>query len=487
MRPTRDLIAGGLLLAGLAQPLGAQEVSVPGTAEDGPPPQRERVAPTLLPRVPTILPRLAVWEGPEPAERDPGSPGREGQDGGAGIPLPEVPALLGLFEVLGLGMDSGEEDAGEAQGPERPRSAAAPSGEPESAGDAAGQRTQASSPDRAAAPESDGGQEAASEAVPDKPVGENPGRREPQEIVIGFDQRSVLTPKGSLVVEPSLGYTSSSSTQVAIEGFTIIPSIAIGLINVSEVQRDTLTGAISLRYGLFHRLEVETRIPYVYKTEQVRERRVFKASPLDIVRESDGHGLGDVELSLRFQFNRGLEGWPFFIGNLRVKSDTGTDPFEVDRRVLTVEDDQGDPVRIGEVFEEQPTGTGFWAVEPSVTMIAPSDPAVFYSNLSYLWNIERKVNDEIGRVDPGDGVGLSFGMGVGVNEAISFSMGYDHTTIFATTRENDAGTEPQFDQLQVGSFQFGFSSPVANISLALGATEAAPDVQLEVRKAFRFF
>jgi len=327
----------------------------------------------------------------------------------------------------------------------------------------------------------------AQEAGPEKPVGEAPEDQGPQEIVIGFDQRSVLTAKGKLVVEPSLSYTHSSSTQVAIEGFTILPAFAVGLINVEETQRDTVTGALAFRVGITHRLEGEVRVPYVYKNEQVRGRRIFKESPVNIIRSSKGHGLGDVEMSLRYQLNRGLEGWPFFIFNLRGKSTTGTDPFEVEQRELTVETDDGGEAVIGEVFKEQPTGSGFWAVEPSVTMIAPADPAVFYSNLSYLWNIERKVNDEIGRVDPGDGVGLSFGMGVGVNEAISFSMGYDHTTIFATTRENDAGTEPQFNQLQVGSFQFGFSSPVANISLAVGATEAAPDVQLEVRKPFRFF
>jgi len=327
----------------------------------------------------------------------------------------------------------------------------------------------------------------AQEQVPEKPVGEAPEEEPAQEIVIGFDQRGVLTPKGQLVVEPSLGYTNNSSTQVAIEGFTIIPSIAVGLINVSEVQRDTLTAALAFRLGLTHRLEAEVRVPYVYKKERVRERRIFEPSPVNIIRTSEGHALGDVELSLRYQLNKGLDGWPFFIFNLRGKTTTGTDPFEVDRRELTIEDDDGNLVTIGEVFKEQPTGSGFWAVEPSITMIAPSDPAVFYGNLSYLWNMERDVNEEIGRVDPGDGVGLSFGMGVGVNDRISLSLGYDHTVIFETERENDSGLEPQFDYLQVGSYQFGFSTPVANLSVAVGATEAAPDIQVEVRKPFRFF
>ena len=36
----------------------------------------------------------------------------------------------------------------------------------------------------------------------------------------------------------------------------------------------------------------------------------------------DAFGLGDIEASLRYQVNKGLDGWPIFVGNLRVKSDT---------------------------------------------------------------------------------------------------------------------------------------------------------------------
>src|SRR5690606_15112520 len=170
---------------------------------------------------------------------------------------------------------------------------------------------------------------------------------EPAQI---FDQPSVLTPAGQLVLEPSLQYTHSSNMQVAVEGYTVVPAVLVGLINISEEQRDTLTAAFALRYGLTRRLEAELRVPFAYKEESVRERELFKGSPTDLVRDSSGDGLGDVELALRYQLSYGGNGWPYTVVNLRVKSRTGEGPFEVAREELTVEDeDTGAPIPIGEI------------------------------------------------------------------------------------------------------------------------------------------
>lgn len=312
--------------------------------------------------------------------------------------------------------------------------------------------------------------------------------REPAPI---FDERSVLTPRGTLAIEPSLQYVHSSGTEVAVEGYTVIPTVLIGLINVSQVQRDTLSAVATLRYGLTRRFEVELRVPYVYKEESVREREVFEGAPTDLVHDSSGSGLGDVELALRYQLSYGRNGWPYTIANLRIKSRTGEGPFEVERRQLTVEDSNGDPVPVGEIFVEQPTGSGFWAVQPSLSFIYPTDPVVLFGNIGYLWNIERDVGGVYGRVDPGDAVSFGFGMGFAVNERMSFSLGYDHSIVFDTDYELDTGVDAQFDRFQVGSLLFGLSHQVGarhsvSVALALGVTEYAPNIQLNLRAPFRF-
>lgn len=329
----------------------------------------------------------------------------------------------------------------------------------------------------------------AQEARPQE-VGERPPQEEAQpDVAAVFQERGLLTPKGGWVVEPSLQYVHSSSTTVAVDGFTILPAIAIGLIDISEVQRDTLTAALSFRYGLSDRMEVGIRIPYVWRDESLRRREVLVGADAGGLSESDGDGLGDVELALHYQFNRAVTGKPFFIGNLRVKAPTGSSPFDVDR-VPAVNSD-GEEIPGLFILQEQPTGSGFWAIQPSLTMTYPTDPAVIYGNISYLWNIERDVDDDIGRINPGDALGISLGTGIALNNQTSISLGYDHSMVFKTKYERGAPLDPSFDRIQVGTFLWGLShrfSPRTsmNLSVGIGATSAAPDTQVTLRIPMRF-
>jgi hypothetical protein len=139
--------------------------------------------------------------------------------------------------------------------------------------------------------------------------------------------------------------------------------------------------------------------------------------------------LGDIELSARYQLNAGGPTKPFFIGSLRFKTTTGTGPFDVD----TFE-----PIADLVVPTELPTGTGFYALQPGITALLPSDPAVFFGTLTYTWNIKRTIDQDVagnfvGDYDPGDGVGLNFGMGLAISERASFSPG-TNTTSFSRTR-----------------------------------------------------
>src|SRR5690606_5452585 len=56
----------------------------------------------------------------------------------------------------------------------------------------------------------------------------------PPEIAQIFDQPGVLTPRGRFVLEPSLQLGYSSNDRVALVGYTVIPAILIGLIDVRQ-------------------------------------------------------------------------------------------------------------------------------------------------------------------------------------------------------------------------------------------------------------
>lgn len=296
--------------------------------------------------------------------------------------------------------------------------------------------------------------------------------------------RGIVTRPGRFTIEPSFSHAHSNATRVAVEGYTIIPALLIGLINISEIQRDIFVSAVSLKYGFTSRFEGSVRIPYLSIREDLREREIFQGTPVDTLRESSGDGLGDVELTVRYQLNDGLDGWPYLIGVFRAKAPTGDGPYDVKRRVLT--DNSGNP--IGIELAERPTGSGFWSVEPGLSFIYPSDPAVLFGNLSYVWTIKEEQGFENGgTVDPGDVVRFGFGMGFAFNERTSFSLGYDHSVIRKTTFEhNNDLFAANFDRIQVGSLAFGLSHRLSHattlsLTVAVGVTDNAPNSEITLK------
>ncbi|WP_211285738.1 transporter [Marinobacter guineae] len=296
--------------------------------------------------------------------------------------------------------------------------------------------------------------------------------------------RGIVTRPGRFTIEPSFSHAHSNSTAVAVEGYTVIPALLIGLINISEIQRDIFVGAMSLKYGFTSKFEAAVRVPYLSISEDLREREVFQGTPVDTLRESSGEGLGDVELSARYQLTDGLGGWPYVIGAMRVRAPTGEGPYDVEQRVIL--DDQGNP--IGIELENRPTGSGFWAFEPGFTFIYPSDPAVLFGNLSYVWTLKEEQGFENGgTVDPGDIVRFGFGMGFAFNDRTSFSLGYDHSIIRKTTleRNNDIFAS-NFDSIQIGSLSFGLSQRLTqatslSLTVSIGVTENAPNSEITLK------
>lgn len=301
--------------------------------------------------------------------------------------------------------------------------------------------------------------------------------------------RGIVTRPGRFTIEPSFSHAHSNSTAVAVEGYTVIPALLVGLINISEVQRDIFVGALSLKYGFTSRFEAALRVPYLSINEDLREREVFQGTPVDTLRESSGEGLGDVELTTRYQLTDGLAGWPYIIGSLRVRAPTGDGPYDVDRRAIL--DNQGNP--IGVELESRPTGSGFWAFEPGFSFIYPSDPAVLFGNLSYVWTLKEEQGYENGNtVDPGDIVRFGFGMGFAFNDRTSFSLGYDHSIIRKTTFERDIDLfDATFDSIQIGSLSFGLSQRLTqdtslSLTVSIGVTENAPNSEITLKLPISF-
>jgi len=349
-------------------------------------------------------------------------------------------------------------------------------------------------PAQAAQPQQ--GESAAGEAVAQEPVGRPPEQdNRPPAVAPIFDQPGVLTPEHKFVIEPSFQYAYTSSDTVALVGFTVIPAVLIGLIDVREVKTSTYIWAMAMRYGITKRLEIEAKVPYVSSSGSTISREVFTGTSVDNAFNASGSGMGDVEATLRYQLNYGNEHMPYFIGWLRYKSNTGKDPFEVvtDCVQRCVANTTGTGLPLG-----LPTGSGFQAIQPGITWLLPTDPAVFFGTFSYLHNFARNdvsrtvLNGQqefLGKIAPGDIFEFSFGMGLSLNEHASFSIGYDQSIIWPT-KQNDQ-TVPGSVRITQGTLLVGYSyrfnsKYTLNLSVGAGLTRDTPDLQVTLRLPITF-
>lgn len=319
--------------------------------------------------------------------------------------------------------------------------------------------------------------------LPDSPVGEAPPQATniEQKVEAVPEGQGVLTPQGQFVLDPSIEYTRSSTNRLVFRGIELIPGIQIGAIEASDADRDTLIGTFAMRYGLTRRLEIEGRIPLLYRKDRIQ---VVQQREDQIVREIglNATDVGDAEFSLRYQLNTPKGSNPIWVAGLRVKTDTGVSPYEV-------------PFDEFGVATGLATGSGFWGIQPSVSFLLPSDPVVIYGGLGYLWNIERDIDRVVGdvlvgNVDPGDAINASVGFGFALNPRFSFSLGYRHNYIFSTRTEL-GDTVQNSNDIQVGAFNFGMSYRLSqrqslNLGFQFGVTEDAPDVGITMRIPFRF-
>ncbi|MEW9570741.1 coiled-coil domain-containing protein [Rhodanobacter sp. Si-c] len=327
-------------------------------------------------------------------------------------------------------------------------------------------------------------------AAQEQTVGQAPPTdTRPPEVAPISNQPGVLTPKGKLVIEPSYQFGYSSADQVDLVGYTVIPAILIGLIDVRTVRTTTQTTTLTARYGFTNRFELEVRVPYVWTGSNIVSREIFTGTATNNVLSSSGSGLGDIEATARYQFNDGGADKPYFVGWFRFKSRTGTDPFEVTTDCVTrcVENVTGTGLPL-----QLPTGSGFYSAQPGMTWLLPSDPVVFFGNLSYLYNFERHGVWEdlvlgrqyLGNVRIGNVGDVSIGMGFALNDKATLSIGYDQSFIGVTKEMGQTvpgSTKIWLGQLLIGGAYRLSPTRTVNFTLGAGVTRDTPDVLVTVR------
>ena len=325
------------------------------------------------------------------------------------------------------------------------------------------------------------------ERVGQAPVGED----RPIELAVLNSQGSIVTRRGQLTGEFQVDYARADRNRAVFRGIELVEAVLVGVFDINESRQDVITTSAALRYGLSDRLELGVRVPFVHRADNSVIAPVAGSTNNDPAATSDssvmGTGLGDIEVTARYQLLNGGGGSPYVIANLQGVFPTGSDPFAVPR------DPDGLALKAA-------TGAGFYGIAPSLTAILPSDPVVLFGTLGYTFNLGKPVNTRIGStiisyVDPGDAISASAGIGISFNQRTTLNLGYAHSWAFGTrtrtrlampTNATMGITEGTSRDLQIGRFLFGVTYRVTdraslNWSVEVGATDDATDLRTALR------
>jgi hypothetical protein len=282
----------------------------------------------------------------------------------------------------------------------------------------------------------------------------------------------LLLPSGTLEIDNTTSYLSASADHVTVDGFALLPVLVVGDITSERVREDYLLPAFTARLGLPHKFQGDFQIPYGYELIRTVDAENVQTS-------SSSFGLGDISFGLSRQFVTEHGKWPDMLANVRFKTTTGKDPYNLASSQVAL-------------------GTGFPGLQGNLTMAKSSDPVVFFGNLNYTANLSANhtvpANDPtnpqatmVGHFNPGSSVGFQIGSILALNPETSMTVSWDQRFTRSTQLN---GVDIPASYLVEGTLRLGTSYLYApgrtiDLSFGVGLTPDTPNLQFSVGLPFR--
>ena len=296
-----------------------------------------------------------------------------------------------------------------------------------------------------------------------------PPRSALEQILI--ERGGLLLRPGQLEVEPAVEYGFFSTRRINVSGFSILPTLIIGVLETEKVERNILDGVLTLRLGVFRDFQAEARIRYGYIWDELT------TETSQVTRTNSG--IGDVEGAVSYQLFRERGLIPDTILSVRGRFPTGDDGFG------------GDP-------NTPALGTGFYGVQGSVTVVKAVDPAALFATVLYSHNFSRSVRLQPGNqfdteISPGAAFGYQLGIGIGLTPELALNLRFEQRILFDT--ETKVPGSPQRtvngSGLNVASMFLGVYWSLSryvsiDASVGLGLTEDSPDFTVRLAVPIRF-
>jgi hypothetical protein len=282
----------------------------------------------------------------------------------------------------------------------------------------------------------------------------------------------LLLPSGTLEVDNTTSYFSASSDHVVVDGFALLPVLVVGDITSQRLREDYLLPTFTTRLGLPHKFQLDFQVPYGYELIRTVDAENNQTS-------SSSFGLGDISFDVSRQLTTEHGRLPDILANVLFKSTTGKDSYNL-------------------TSSQTALGTGFNALQGSLTLAKSSDPVVFFGNLSYTANLPANhtvsANDPtnpaatmVGHFNPGGAVGFQIGSILALNPETSMTLGWDQRFTRSTQLN---GVDLPASYLVEGTLRLGTSYVYApgrtiDLSFGVGLTPDTPNLQFSVGLPFR--
>ncbi len=311
--------------------------------------------------------------------------------------------------------------------------------------------------------------------LPPAPGATAPEKAETPSGQLLLERGGILLPSGVLQIEPSIELDHFTNSAVAINGITLFEAIIIGTLRVDQNDRDIWIGALTARYGLPYRTQFEFRVPYLYRSD---DEVLGVNTPNVAERTITNNGLGDITAAASYQPLIGGGFVPDVILRLQGRFPTGQNPFSVGTK----------QVNGVTIFKEPPLGTGFYGIEPGVTLVWTADPVVAFAGGNYTINLERNVGGSFGTIDPGNTTEWFTGLNVAISERVAMNFSFDNQVTSHSFQNGRSVPGSNFDdaRLTVGA-SFGLTPDITLlVSTQVGLTNQSPDYVFTVRLPINF-
>jgi hypothetical protein len=142
------------------------------------------------------------------------------------------------------------------------------------------------------------------------------------------------------------------------------------------------------------------------------------------------------------------------------------------------------------------TGTGFYTLTPSLTVLLPTAPGVLFANLQFQHNLARTqpVQNRQGgpatpvNLQPGEAPAITFGIGFALNDRAALTLSYQQTHVFTAYANGQAITGSPYSY---GTFNFGLGYQISqstrlNLSVGIGAGPNTPAAKVLFELPYKF-